>query len=144
MRKFYIPLIKRFKQDGFSLITALFILVILAAVSGFSVSIAGMIHSTTSLVQQGEVAFFAARSGLEWGLFKVSNNPAACPATTTLTLSQGVLDNFTVQVTCSAASVTEGSATFNIFTLNSLAERGSFGNGDYISREMQVTTTLGN
>lgn len=128
---------------GFGVILAMFILVILASVAGFAVNMASITHGTSNLTRQGEIAYFAAKSGLEWGVYKVTSEPAACPVNTTLTLNQGVFNNFNVKVSCTKSTVIEGSKTYNIFNLSALAERGVFGNTDYISREMQVTATLG-
>ena len=129
-------------KQGFSLMAALFILVVLTVMSGFTVSIASMSRSTASFSMQGLRAYFAARSGLEWGLYKVTNTPTACPANTTLNLTQGGLQGFDVNVTCTVTSFTEGTTNINVFLLTSLASKGGFGDPDYVSREMQMSVAM--
>ena len=127
---------------GFSLMAALFILVVLTVISAFTVSIAGMSRNTASFAMQGLRAYFAARSGLEWGVHTITNTPSTCPADTTLTLTQGGLKGFNVRVTCAVTSFVEGTANINNFVLTSLATKGSFGDPNYVSREMQITVAL--
>lgn len=131
------------QQTGFALLAAIFILVILGMVSAFVVNISGMTHRTSVYAVEGARAIFAARSGLEWGVKQIVDMPTACPTATTLSLTQGGASGFSVSVSCTASSFTEGTATFNVFVLTSIAERGSFGSTDYVSRQMQVTVTLG-
>lgn len=121
---------------------ALFILVVLTVVSGFTVSIAGMSRSTASFSIQGLRAYFAARSGIEWGTNKVTNTPTVCPANTTLTLAQEGLKGFSVNITCTVTSFVEGTTNINVFLLTSLASKGVLGDPDYVSREMQVTIAM--
>ncbi len=129
-------------NKGFALVTALFLLVILASVAVFTVNISGMNRTTTSFSIQGMRAYFAARSGLEWALYEVTNNPAICPVNTILNLSQGSLQGFQVNITCTVTSFTEGVNNLNIFSLNSFASKGTFGGLDYVSREMQASVAL--
>ena len=130
------------KNKGFSLVSALFILVVLATVSAFALSIFGITNSTSSFSIQGTRAFFAARSGLEWGIHEVFNNPTTCPPLTSLNINQGGLKNLNVSISCTVCPIMEGTTTYNMFILTALAEQGMFGSIDYVSREMQVSVIL--
>jgi len=109
----------KLRERGFSIITAIFLLVVLSLLGAFIVSVTGLQQSSLQLDVQGVRAYHAARAGIEWGAWQVldPNNsigtPAlpVCPASTNLTGLAGSLSPFTVTVTCSAtinAPTTEG------------------------------------
>ena len=56
------------KQAGFTLVTAIFIVVILALLGGYMVSLSGVQRMTTVHALQGAKAYQAARAGIEWAL----------------------------------------------------------------------------
>lgn len=58
-------------QQGFSIIAAIFILVVLAALGAFMVTIYTNQQIGFAMDVQGSRAYQAARSGIEWGVFKV-------------------------------------------------------------------------
>ncbi len=86
------------QQPGFAAIAAVFLVVGLAALAAFMVSFSNTQQLTSAQDVQGSRAYWAARGGLEWGVTNVFN-ASSCAATTTLTI-----DNFTVTVTCTAAT----------------------------------------
>jgi len=123
-------------QKGFSIITALFILVVLAVLGGFMVTMSGVQSRTTLWALQGARAYHAARSGLEWGGFQALVNHA-CNPSTTLTV-----DGFAVTLACQAQGpITEGAQVYSVYHLTSLAEWGTYGTGDYISRQVRARVT---
>lgn len=112
-------------QRGFSIVTAVFLVVILALLGVFIVSITGLQQSSQALDVQGVRAYQAARTGIEWGAYRVldPNNALAaalpaCPASPThLTGLAGSLSAFTVTVTCSSTDTTEGNRNIRVFQL---------------------------
>ena len=110
------------RERGFSLITAIFLLVILAAVGAFIVTIGAVQHTTMSSSIQGARAYHAARTGIEWGVYSALN-PPGCFAPTTF--SPAGLDGFQVTVTCAATSHQEGLNSFQVFRLIAVASAGS-------------------
>ncbi len=131
------------KTEGVSLISAVFVLVILGMVSGFMVSIFTMAMHGTTMSMEGSRAYFAARSGIEWGLRQMINDPSICPTPTTLTLTQGAVKGFSVQVSCTATPFNEGPHSFNIFEFIAVADNGTFTDNDYVSRKLRVVATRG-
>src|SRR5918911_3582142 len=101
-------------QSGFSLIAAIFLLVVLALMGTFIVSITGMQSASGQLDLSGVRAYQAARAGTEWAAYKVldpentlnplscsSMNMPTCPTSpTNLSSLGGTLSTFTVSVTC--------------------------------------------
>jgi MSHA biogenesis protein MshP len=121
-------------QKGFALILALFILLVLAALGAFMVTMSGVQSRTSLWAVQGARAYYAARSGLEWGIFRDLNS-GAC---TTGILS---VNGFDVTLSCSEQTVTEGGQTYKIFQVTALAEEGAYGSGDYVSRLLRARVT---
>ncbi|HEY6280567.1 MAG TPA: hypothetical protein VIW72_02070 [Burkholderiales bacterium] len=60
-------------QSGFLLVTAIFLLVILAALGAFILTISGTQQTGSALDVQGSRAYQAARAGIEWGSYQVLN-----------------------------------------------------------------------
>src|SRR5262245_24324860 len=96
------------RMRGFSIVAAIFLLVVLALLGTAIVYVTGLQQSGHQLDVLGARAYQAARAGIEWGAFQVldPNNTIAspalptCPATTNLTGLGGSLASFTVTVTC--------------------------------------------
>jgi MSHA biogenesis protein MshP len=105
---------------GFSLPTAIFLLVILALLGAFMISLSSTQNVTSAQDVQGSRAYQAARGGMEWALYNLKLPATACPASpTTLTI-----DGFTVTVTCSLATHDEGGTTRYIYFVASTASAG--------------------
>jgi MSHA biogenesis protein MshP len=123
-------------RNGFSIVTAIFILLVLAVLGGFMVTLSGVQHRTSLWALQGARAYHAARSGLEWGGFQaVVNN--ACNASSTLTVN-----GFTVTLACQAEGpFTEGGQSYFVYRLTSLAEWDSYGRDAYVSRQISSRVT---
>lgn len=113
------------KHHGFTLISALFVLVVLAALGAAlaQVSLRQQLGSASEL--DAARAYQAARAGLEWGAFQVLRNPAppaaapACFAATSFTLAG--LSGFTVTVSCTrtpgSGTVSDGASALAFFQL---------------------------
>ena len=126
-------------QKGFSILTALFILLVLAGLGAFMVTMSGVQSRTSLWALQGARAYHAARSGLEWGGFQALVNNS-CNASTTFSV-----DGFTVTLACqSEGPITEGAQSYSVFHLTSLAEWETYGSAEYISRQLtsRVTSAL--
>ena len=127
------------RQRGFALVAALFLMVVLASMGTYIVRISAIEHQTVNVALLGARAMHAARAGVEWGAFQAINVPAC--TTTTLTLTEGGLNGFEVDVTCSSSSHTEKGNTYSIYLIDVEARAGVYGTPDYVSRRMQATVT---
>ena len=137
---------KIFRQRGFSLVTALFLLVVLAMLMGYLVNLSGVQHATVVMSVQGARALQAARSGLEYGVYQALNGSCNASETVSFTASEPALQTFTVTLSCSSSSHVEGTSTVNYYELTALAESGSYNigpnaNPDYVSRQIRVTVS---
>ncbi|MFA7269404.1 MAG: hypothetical protein WC073_08680 [Sterolibacterium sp.] len=125
------------RQNGFTIVSAIFILVVLAALGAFMVTVSTTQQIGSALDVQGSRAYQAARSGIEWGVFQVQATPAynfghasvdpntrGCPASPTsfsFPVTAATLTGFTVTVTCVATVDPRGLGAPIIFTVTATA-----------------------
>jgi MSHA biogenesis protein MshP len=134
-------------QRGFSLISAIFLLVVIAALGTFAVTLSTTQQQSAALDVMGARAYQAARAGIEWGAYQAIINAGAitcgtfaAPAPNSVTLPAGTtLQNFTVTVACGIAATTEGGVPVTMYQLTSTAKQGAVTTPDYVERQMSVT-----
>jgi MSHA biogenesis protein MshP len=128
-------------QQGFSLISAIFLLVVIAALGTFAVTLSTTQQQSSALDVMGARAYQAARAGIEWAAFHVANDPAPATCSTNFALNSlgGTLAPFSVEVTCAAASSVEGTSTFWNYDVTATAKTaGSPGDTGYVERVISV------
>ena len=144
---------RRAAQDGFALPSAIFLLVILAGLAAFMVTFSSTQSITSAQDVQGARAYHAARSGTEWGLYKVLDptnatvvapgaatwpNMPACPDATVLPI-----EGFNVTVSCSSSDYTEAGTTrsIRVFHLRSTASVGVVGTLGFVERRVEIAVS---
>jgi MSHA biogenesis protein MshP len=153
------------RETGFSILAAIFLLVVLALLGALIASVTGMQQSSGQLDVLGVRAYHSARAGMEWGASQVldpnnnlpgvggtANLPPCPAASTNLTGLGGSLSSFTVTVTCSAAinaPTTEGNRNIGAYQIIATACNqpvvgpGTCPNpapaGGYVDRQLQAT-----
>jgi MSHA biogenesis protein MshP len=132
---------------GFALMLAIFMIVTLAAIAVYLVTIStGQLEAATQ-DEQGARAYQAARTGLDWGAYQLLRNGAFCAASTTLPLTQG-LAGFSVEVACQQVGVTEtdGGAQVSVYRVTATgcnqSPCGSAVGPTYVERQLQLTVTV--
>lgn len=136
----------RRRQRGFSLVAAIFVLVILALLGTFMLTMSVVERSTSSYAVQGARAYQAALSGIEWGV-REALTAGSCPAATTFPLTATGLIGFTVTVQCTSTDHAEPQSdpgVFKVYVISATAASGTYGQPDYFSRSAQATVTGGN
>ena len=129
-------------QNGFSLVPALFLLVVLSALGLVAVRLAGVQQQTVVLAMQSGRAYAAARAGVEWSAYQALQGVwPADDAAATINLTEGGLAGFSVETNCSSTSHAEGPNTVNVYVIDAFAWSGSYGNPDYVSRRVRSTVT---
>jgi MSHA biogenesis protein MshP len=123
-----------------ALVAALFLIVVVAALGTIAVRVGAGQQQTVNLALLGNRALAAANSGVEWAAQQALVGGAACPAST-LTLTEGALNGFTVTVTCSVTTHSEGGGTVKLFAIESFARSGTYGTPDYVSRRVRARLT---
>ena len=125
-------------QDGFSLITAIFLLVVVAALVGYMTNIRVVQQTTLLYGVQGARATQAARSGVEWGIYQSIVN-GSCVGSTNFT--DPVFSGFNIEVQCGQTTHIEGITPIDTFQLTAIASTGSYGSLDYVQRRIQATVS---
>lgn len=101
-------------QRGFAIIAAIFLLVVMAALGGFMLTISGTQQINSVQDMQGTRAYWAAKAGIQWAATRIRTTTACAAATF-------VLDGFSVAVTCTSHVYTEGAAAKTIYWVESTA-----------------------
>lgn len=136
------------KQRGFSLVSAIFLLVVIAALGAFAVTISNSQHQSDAMDVMGKRAYQAARAGIEWGAMQITQSgvvgtafASTCQTAGTqgnVTLTDTYLSSFTVSVGCAAVSAVDPSTVW-IYTLTSTAKTAAAAGGpDYFERQLSV------
>jgi MSHA biogenesis protein MshP len=147
----------RARARGVSLLTAVFLLVVLASLSAAMVAVFGVQQTSAVLDVMGVRADQAARSGLEWGLYRQlrvqSGVSVACfsPSPVTFPFASApnsTLTGFSVTVSCVAGSDNLAGYTTNRWTIKAVAcnkpKPGASGcpnatpDPDYVQRSVQA------
>jgi MSHA biogenesis protein MshP len=119
---------------GFAAIAAIFLVVGLASLGAFMLTLSNTQQLTSAQDVQGTRAYWAARAGLEWGISS-ANVALACPTSpTTLTV-----DGFSVAVTCGLTSFTEAGGAVKLIQLRSVASSGTVGSVGYVERSLSAS-----
>ncbi|MEQ1661509.1 MAG: hypothetical protein ABL877_02310 [Thiobacillus sp.] len=122
------------KQQGFALVAAIVLVVVLAGLAAFSASILSGQSSNQQLERMMRDAELAAQAGLEWGGYRVMRGPApVCAASTPLLLPPGTsLRPFNVVVTCNGVPNADG--TVGVYQVAATASFGIESSPDYVER----------
>jgi MSHA biogenesis protein MshP len=117
-------MISRKLQGGFSLLTAIFLLVVLAGLGGVMVTFFAAQQQSSTMDVLGSRAYQASRAGIEWAAYNIVQNNAghtvgwlccsSCTAFAANTLA-GNLSPFTVTLTCASFMAVEGGATIYVY-----------------------------
>jgi MSHA biogenesis protein MshP len=128
-------------ESGFVLPTAIFLLVVLAALASYMVSLSRTSHISSALDIQGARAYQAARAGIEWAAWQVIQNPVpSCVAAPPPLALTGTLAAFSVNVSCvQSGSYTDGADTVDVYQVTSTATSGVPGEVDYVERQIQAS-----
>lgn len=139
------------RQRGVTIVTAIFLVTVLALLGAFVVSVAGFQQKSSQLDVNGARAYQAARAGIEWGAYQALRGanvpPAACFGTTNLTFAGTSLGAFTTNVTCTRTTHTELATTVTIDQITSIScnappcPNAAPGIADYVERK--ISTTIG-
>ncbi len=126
-------------ESGFVLPTAIFLLVVLAALVTYMVSLSRTSHISSALDVQGTRAYLAARAGVEWAAWQLLQNSSCAAAPPPLVLG-GTLAAFSVNVSCiQSGTYTDGADAVEVYLITSTATSGASGQVDYVERQIQAS-----
>ena len=136
----------RKRTGGFSLISAIFLLLVVAVLGAYVATVASNQHIAGALDVEGARAYQAARAGVEWGAWQVLRSPGggfstscdAAPYSQALAGLAGTLSGFAVQVDCVSTATTEAGVNIRVYRLTVTASKGSVGSMSYVERQLQA------
>lgn len=140
----------RRRSRGVGLVTAIFLLVVLAGLGVAMVTLFNTQQQAVALDEQGVRAGQAARAGIEWGLYhRLRDNGCADGATYPVALAGQVLGGFTVTVHCrmiEGPAVPDGEPKLDRWVISATACApardgacpDSWNNPDYVRRDIEV------
>jgi MSHA biogenesis protein MshP len=127
------------RQRGIALVAAVFLLVTLASLGAFAVRVGLVQQQTVTSSLRAAQAFHAARSGIAWAAHEALGS-GWC-ASSTLNLSEAGTSGFRLRVDCTSSTHNEGPGTTTVYVIDTLAEAGTYGGPDYVSRRIQAKIT---
>lgn len=122
------------RQRGASIISAIFMLLLFAALAAFMATLSSTANVTSAQDVQGARAYQAAQAGLEIGLYNV----LVSPGTGCTFPAPPAIEGFTIVLSCASdGPYTESGATFRIYRLTSLAQTSAaLGSPGFVEREV--------
>ena len=135
-------------QRGFSLISAIFLLVVIAGLGTFAVTLSTTQHQGQAMEVMGARAYQAALAGIEWAAFEVTQTsgvqwPGCAPFPGQAVAVGGNLAGFAVSVSCTATSAVEGTSPIWLYDVSAVANTGGVpGDTNYV--EQMATAKLAN
>lgn len=127
-------------QQGFSIVTAIFILVVLGLLAAYMVKLSAVQTSTFNAELQGARAYQVARAGIEWSIARINNGGTCGDINAQTAMSFGGLSGFGVRLSCSSQGYSEGDQNPVVYRINALSSFGSYGDSGYVARELEITS----
>ena len=130
----------RVHQRGFAIVTGIFLLLFLAALGAFMVTLSTSQNVTSAEDLQGIRAYQAAHAGIELGVYKAVIGHA-CAGVINITSLTGDLALFAVKVEATGTPFTEGGVPGNICDIKSTATIAgvAVGSINFIERQLNAT-----
>lgn len=127
------------RQRGVSLVVAIFLIVVVATLAAFAVSVGGAQRDSTNLQLLADRALAAAEAGREWGAYSALVQ-GICPLSQVINLNEDALRGFRVTVNCTPTAHSEPPpvGNYTVYNLQVRAQSGRYGAANYAYRRIQV------
>jgi MSHA biogenesis protein MshP len=136
------PIRRLRRQAGVGLVTAIFLLVVLAGLGVAMVSLFHAQQASSNLDLQGARAYQAARAGLEWGLFQQMRNNSCAPDARFPIPGVSISASFHVVVSCVRSGSANLARTTITATACSIADAqggcSPSSNPEYVMRQLEA------
>jgi len=131
---------------GFTLLPALFLVVVVAMLAAFAIRVGATQRQTVDYALLGDRAKAAANAGIEWGRQRALANTSCVAGPTLLALNQGALRGYNVQVTCASTLHTDCPPPapvlgYPVYEITAIGQWRTYGAPDYTSRTVRKTFT---
>jgi len=129
----------RSSSRGFSLVSAIFLMVVLVILGVSLVTINSVQHTTAAQLLQAARANYAARAGAEWVASQPGTWCAAGPYPMESSFAlPAPMNGFTITVSCTRTSHTLDGTTKQYFVVDVTAASGTYGSPDYVRRKLRT------
>jgi len=141
---------RNMNQRGFSLIMAIFLIVVLGGIAVFIGRVSTMQHQSSALDEEGAMAYQAARAGLEWGVYQAiiidDGLGSGCAASTPFTLAVLATATSTVSypvtVACTSVSANEGGVSIRVYQITATSTNAAVIDSKFhVERRLTVTVS---
>ena len=136
------------RNAGSALISAIFLIVVLAALGASMASLSNVEHDTAGKSLLSAQAYQSAKTGLDWGIQRVISEPSGTAPARCTAIGTGGATQFSpsgsgfggalVTVTCESSIHGAGNI---VYYLTSVATIGTAGNLGYAERRMEATVS---
>jgi MSHA biogenesis protein MshP len=118
-----------------SLFVAIFLVVVVASLSAFAVTVGTSKDGTVNQQAMADRAAAAAHAGAEWGAYRARIANSCLAVNPPINFGQGALRGFRVTVTCTSTSYSEPAPGGNYYVrdIDAFAQYGNFGASNYAS-----------
>lgn len=127
----------RRRQRGVSIITGIFLLLLMSVLAAVIANVVSTAHITQAADIGGARAYQAARAGAEWGLFQLDPNAQSATLPNCVNGTPPI-PGHAVVVSCQSWDATEGTRQLRIYRITSLATANGV-KAPGIERQVQVT-----
>jgi MSHA biogenesis protein MshP len=129
------------RTHGFAILSAVFLLIVLALLGAMIVNLSAAQQVGSARDLLGSRAYFAARAGIDWGVYQALRT-GSCAAASTLPALAGSAQGFLVQVGCAASGpFDEGGVMVMVYKITSTATVGTPGVLDYANRQLEAVVS---
>lgn len=124
------------RERGFTLVSAIFLTVVLVALGASLMTISVVQHTTSAQMVQAVRANYAVRAGAEWAM--AVSGAGGCPAGPTPLAPEGALSGFTIAVACARTDHDLPTGTQPYYVVDITAQSGAYGSPDFVLRRAQT------
>lgn len=143
MKCIEIKAMKHLNQKGFTIVQAVFILVVLGMLGAYMVTMSTVQQATSTQALMQARAYQAARSGLEWGIAATLSPSSPWDGIS----NEMQIEGFSVNVTrdidnngnIDDVDYTEANSSGTFYPIKSTATYADISSPDYVSRTLEVT-----
>lgn len=137
------------RARGFATVTAIFVIVILASLASYMVSVSSGQSAGHAKDILGTRALQAAATGLDWGAYQIARGTTYCQSgTVTDSLPASTfpgINEFRIEVSCTSESFTEAGTAYRVYRVAAVACNAATcatASGDnYVERRVAATVT---
>lgn len=138
MRRFSANSVCAPQQRGISVITAIFLLLLMALLAAGIVAVVSTMNLNMAADIGGSRAYQAARSGAEWGMYQLDPNATGSSLPSCWAgVGKPAIPGHDVAVTCASTDFTESAKNYRVFQIFSTARATGVG-GQGVERVMEV------